>query len=70
MSMSANRTRLVAITKELSHQWQNTKESWRDAKAVEFEQKYLVELFAAVDNALLVIDQLDQLVGKVRKDCE
>lgn len=70
MSMSANRTRLVAITKELSLQWENTKDAWRDAKADEFEQKYMVELLAAVDNALLVLDQLDKLVSKVRKDCE
>ena len=63
MSMSANRSRLVAITKELSNQWQNTKESWRDAKAAEFEKKYMVELLAAVDSALLVLDQLDKLVS-------
>lgn len=68
--MSANGARLEAITKELRVQWQRTKEHWSDAKSVEFEHKYLEELFSSVDRAVLVIDQLDKLISKIKKDCE
>jgi len=68
--MNANGARLGAITKELWLQWQQTKEYWRDAKSQEFERKYLEELLASVDKTVTVIEQLDKLVMKIRKDCE
>jgi Cdc6-like AAA superfamily ATPase len=70
MSLSASRTALAALTKELSGQWHQTKEAWRDAKAQEFDARYLEELRASVDTALTVIDELDKLMAKVRRDCE
>ena len=68
--MSANGARLEAITKELRAQWQRTRDSWSDAKSTEFERKYLDELFSSVDRAVSVIDQLDKLIAKIKKDCE
>ena len=68
--MNANGTRLEGITKELMSQWQHTRESWRDAKSGEFEHKYLDELFSSVDKAVGVIEQLDKLLNKIRRDCE
>ena len=68
--MSGNGSKLMALTRQLSVQWQQTKESWRDAKSEEFEHKYLDELFAAVDRAATVMEQLDKLVTKIRNDCE
>jgi len=68
--MRGNGLKLAAITKELSYQWQQTKEYWNDAKSQEFEQKYLEELLSSVDRAVAVIDELDKLVGKIRNDCE
>ena len=44
MSASANGARLAALTKELLVRWQHTREYWRDNKAREFEQRYLLEL--------------------------
>ena len=70
MSLSASKIRLAAITKELSVNWRETKESWRDAKAQEFEQNYLQELFDSVDAAVGVMEQLDKLLNKIRNDCE
>jgi len=61
---------LGAITKELWNQWQQTKEHWKDAKSNEFEHKYLEELVANVDKTVMVIEQLDKLIGKIKKDCE
>jgi thymidylate synthase len=68
--MKASGSRLAGLTKELRAQWQDTKNYWKDAKSQEFERKYMEELLASVDRAVNVIDQLDKLVTKIRKDCE
>ena len=70
MSLSGSKNRLVAITKELSNRWDETKNYWRDAKSQEFEQRYMVELFANVDRTITVMDKLNELMTKVRNDCE
>ena len=70
MSLNASKARLVAITKELSNRWDETKNYWRDAKSQEFEQRYMIELFASVDKTITVMDKLNELVTKVRNDCE
>jgi hypothetical protein len=51
-------------------QWQQTKAYWKDAKSLEFERKYMEELLASVERAATVMEQLDKLITKVRKDCE
>jgi hypothetical protein len=68
--MSASGSRLEGLTKDLRVKWFQTKEYWSDAKSQEFEHKYLDELFASVDRAVLVIEQLDKLISKIKKDCE
>ena len=70
MSLSGSKNRLVAITKELSNRWDETRNYWRDAKSQEFEQRYMVELFANVDRTITVMDKLNEVVTKVRNDCE
>jgi hypothetical protein len=70
MNISGNGKRLALLTQQLSNQWQQTREHWKDAKSQEFESKYLEELRAGVDRAVTVIEQLDKLVMKIRKDCE
>ncbi len=68
--MNANASRLEGVTKELRAHWIQTREYWRDAKAQEFEREYLEELFASVEKTINVIDQLDKLIGRIKKDCE
>ena len=70
MSLSGSKNRLVAVTKELSNRWDETKNYWRDAKSQEFEQRYMLELFANVDKTITVMDKLNELMTKVRNDCE
>ena len=70
MSMVANRAVLTTATRELSAQWGQTKNYWQDAKCAEFEKKYIIELLATVDTAAEVIDRLDKLVNKIKRDCE
>ena len=68
--MSGNGSKLTALTRQLSAQWQQTKESWQDAKSKEFERQFIDELMASVDKSVTVMEQVDKLVTKIRNDCE
>lgn len=70
MNLSATKSRLAAVTRELSLQWGETKNYWNDAKSLEFEHRYIQELLVRVDKAVTVIEKLDALLDKVKKDCE
>ena len=70
MRISGSKSRLGAISKELSLRWEETKQYWKDAKSYEFEQRYMIELFARVDKTVAVIEKLDELLNKVQSDCE
>jgi hypothetical protein len=70
MSLSANKGRLTGSTRELSIQWEQTKNYWRDQKAEEFEKKYLDELFIFVNKTVTVFEKLEEVLKKVRTDCE
>jgi hypothetical protein len=70
MSAMGSKGRLSGATKELALKWQETKNYWRDERSAEFERKYLQELFVGVDKAVSVVEKLDELLKKVRSDCE
>jgi thymidylate synthase len=70
MSLAANKTRLTSVTQELFNRWRETQNYWRDAKAKEFERLYIEELSASVNAASGVVDQLDKIIAKIKKDCE
>jgi hypothetical protein len=70
VNLSGSKSRLVGVTKELSSQWDQVKNYWRDAKALEFEHKYIEELLINMDKTVTVIEKLDDLIRKVRSDCE
>jgi hypothetical protein len=61
---------LNGVTKDLYLQWHQTRDTWRDAKSQEFDQKYLQDLWTTVDKTIGVIEQLDQMLARIRKDCE
>ena len=70
MSMSGNKGRLVGLTRDISLEWAETKNYWRDAKSEEIERRFMSELSAHVNRAVLVLEQLEELLKKVRSDCE
>ena len=70
MSMSGSKGLLTLATRNLQARWGETRFSWRDRKAQEFEEIYLSELMTSVNSALRVIEELDQLLEKVHADCE
>ena len=70
MSAGGSQGRLLGASKELELKWEDTKNYWRDERSAEFERKYLQELFVSMDKAIAVIEKLDELLKKVRSDCE
>ena len=70
MSLNASKSRLDGITKELSLHWEQARTYWRDQKSDEFEKKYLDELFALTGKTILIVEKLDEVLKKVRSDCE
>ena len=70
MNPSGIKNRIASITKGLATRWDETKNHWKDAKSQELEQRYLTELFANVERSVAALERLDELLAKVRKDCE
>jgi hypothetical protein len=70
MSAAASRGMLTLATRQLLARWEETRKSWRDQKASEFESLYLAELKDTVHAAVRTLEDLDHLLEKVHADCE
>ena len=70
MSLSAAKARLDALTRDLVARWKLTRESWSDARSLDFEQKYMDELVSGVNKATVQIQELEKLLLRIRNDCE
>lgn len=70
MNVRASASNLVQAVKELRAEWEQTTESWRDAKAEEFAKTYLEDLPHHIARTAAVMEELDVLLKKVRLDCE
>jgi len=70
MSLGASKSLLNESTREMFARWEETKLSWRDAKAQEFEKVYLSSLPQAVANATRIIEELDLVLSKIHSDCD
>jgi hypothetical protein len=70
MNLSGNKGRLVGLTRDILLRWSETKNYWRDAKSEEFERRFLTELSASVNRTVLIMEKLDEVLKKVRSDCE
>lgn len=70
MSVKASKGKLEKSTKNLLVAWDETKESWRDAKAHEFEKHYIADLTDTVIAASRAMGKIDDLLAKLKKDCE
>lgn len=70
MSMAGSKGLLTLATRQLEARWGETKFSWRDRKAQEFEDHYLSDLMNGVNSALRVIDELSIVLDKIHADCD
>jgi hypothetical protein len=70
MSLNASKSRLTALTKNISLRWAETQNYWRDVKSEEFDQRFMQELLPSVNKAAVAIEKLEELLKKIRKECE
>ncbi len=70
MNTRVSAANLIQSAKELGAEWHTAKESWRDVKAREFEEKFVDPLPGYIARASRMMDEVDALLRKVRKDCE
>lgn len=61
---------LIQNARELSERWHATKVHWRDAKALEFEKRYLEPLPGLINKTGAAMNEIEVLLKKIRKDCE
>lgn len=70
MSTRTSAVTLSEAVKQLTRDWEQTRISWRDAKAEEFERTYLDELPGHVARSLTVMEEIDAVLRKARNACE
>ena len=70
MTIGGNAGRLAMLAAELSRKWQQTRPYWRDAKSQSFEKDYVNLILASVNGAIEAIQQLDEIITRIRRDCE
>lgn len=68
--MTGASNRLMALTKELFREWEQTRQFWNDDKSREFEERFINELMADARQATNSIEILEQVLNKVRSECE
>jgi hypothetical protein len=68
MSSEAEAT-LSAALQNLTVAWQEVRGYWRDAKAVEFEERYLKELPTRTTQAGTVMAEIEKVLKKAKTDC-
>lgn len=70
MSVKSSKAKLGRATKDLAAHWEEVTRSWRDTKAREFEARFIAPLPDHVRSALTIIDELDAVLTRLRRDCE
>lgn len=70
MSAGGHANRLASHTRELRERWQQTRETWSDVKAREFEETYLREIEMAVNAAAQAMENIEGVLRKIQHDCE
>jgi len=70
MSARTSAARLLLAMKELSLEWDQTRASWRDVKSREFEENFLTELPLDIGRAVAAMEEIEDVLRTIRKDCE
>ena len=70
MSHGGHAPRLASLTRDLLQRWRQTRESWADVKAREFEERFIREIESEVNSTLAAIAQLESVLHRVGQDCE
>jgi len=69
MGMQEGRAQVNKSLKELLYHWNETKTQWNDSNARGFESKYLTPLEQDAKAAVNAMDQMAQILSKIKTDC-
>ena len=70
MSARASAVKLTKSTKVFMQSWDRVKSHWQDARQREFEKDFIETLPDDVSAAIRVIEEIDRIVTRARRDCE
>jgi hypothetical protein len=70
MGVHESRGNLAKALKELMLRWSETRASWDDVRAEQFEGQYLRQLEVDLRAAGSAMDQVSILLHQARRDCE
>ena len=70
MSVKSTRGTINKAVRDLNVSWQQCKNYWTDVKSKEFEEKYITPLPDAVTATSSIIDEIDKILTKIKRDCE
>lgn len=70
MGVHESRGNLAKAFKELMLRWADTRASWNDVRAEEFEKQYLQQLESDLRTTGSAMDQMGVLLSQARRDCE
>ena len=69
MSLEVGRYRLLSAHKSLLAGWEDTRLVWQDSVREEFAKEHLESLAPLLLTTMAAIDELAQLLGRVRQEC-
>ena len=69
MSLDVGRYRLLSAHKSMLEGWEETRLAWQDSVRTEFAKEHLEPLAPLLLTTLGAIDQLTQVLGRVRQEC-
>jgi hypothetical protein len=67
--MSAHSGRLQHALKHVREQWDNALETWDDPVSREFEKLHIVPMEQLAKNAIVGMEKISEVLGKVRAQC-
>ena len=70
MSARASAVKLTKSTKVFMQSWDQDKGYWSDGRQREFEKEYIESLPDDVSAAIRVIEEIDKILTRARRDCE
>jgi hypothetical protein len=69
MSLEVGRYRLLSAHTSLMARWEETRLVWQDIVREEFNKEHLEPLTPMLLTTMAAIDQLAQVLGRVRREC-
>jgi hypothetical protein len=67
--MSAQSGRLQHALKHLREQWDIAQETWDDPVSREFEKLHIVPLEQHAKHAIIGMEKISEVIGKIRGQC-